>query len=394
VGGTTTDIASLSGGRPRLSREGAQVGRWRTMVEAVDVHTVGLGGDSHVRLDGSRRLVIGPQRVVPLSLLAGQHPEVVTELRRQVQTPPRAEAAAQFLTAHRRPARPLEGEEQRILDRLARGPVSLAGLMQDLRYGSLVLRRVERLAAERLVLCAGFTPTDALHALDRLALWDGEAAQLGAEVLSAQARCDRDELCRAVVGGVSNRAATALVSKALSDEADLPRWEHEPTAALLLERALDGGQGAALDCALTLRQPLVAIGAPVTAYMPRVAEQLHTRLIIPPHAAVANAVGAVVGGVVQRQQVLVSPLDDRLRLHLPDGVHDFALLEEAVAFAQEWMHTWLEAQARQAGAAQIEIQIDRHDTYAPVGAGWGEQIYLSTELTFTAVGRPSPAARD
>jgi N-methylhydantoinase A/oxoprolinase/acetone carboxylase beta subunit len=163
-----------------------------------------------------------------------------------------------------------------------------------------------------------------------------------------------------------------------------------------LERALDrgDGHGAALGCTLTLRQPVVAIGAPVAAYMPRVAEQLHTRLIIPPHAAVANAVGAVVGGVVQRQQVLVGPLDGRLRLHLPDGVHDFALLEEAVAFAQGWMRAWLEAQARQAGAAQVEIQIDRRDTYAPVGAGFGEQVYLGTELTFTAVGRPSPAARD
>ncbi|MBN1135869.1 MAG: hydantoinase/oxoprolinase family protein [Anaerolineae bacterium] len=394
VGGTTTDIASLSNGRPRLSREGAQVGRWRTMVEAVDVHTVGLGGDSHVRLDNSRRLVIGPQRVVPLSLLAGQHHQVVAELRRQVQAPPRAEAAAQFLTAHRAPARPLEGEEQRILDRLARGPISLAALMQDLRYGSLVLRRVEKLAAERLVLCAGFTPTDALHALGRLALWDVEAARLGAEVLSAQARRDRDDLCRAVVDGVSDRAATALVGKALSDDSNPPRWEQEPTAALLLERALDGGQDAALGCALTLRQPLVAIGAPVAAYMPRVADQLHTRLIIPPHAAVANAVGAVVGGVVQRQQALISPLDGRLRLHLPGGVHDFALLEEAVAFAQAWVRVWLEAQARQAGAAQVEIQLDRRDAYAPVGAGFGEQIYLGTELTFTAAGRPSPAVRE
>ena len=391
VGGTTTDIASLTNGRPRLSREGAQVGRWRTMVEAVDVHTVGLGGDSHVRLDGSRRLAIGPQRVVPLSLLAGQYPEIAGELRRQVETPPRAEAAAQFLMAHRAPARPLEGEEQRILDRLARGPASLTALIQDLRYGSLVLRRVERLAAERLVLCAGFTPTDALHCLGRMALWDAEAAQLGAEVLSAMARCNRDDLCRAVVNGVSDRAATALVSKALSDTDGLPRWEQEPTAALLLERALNGGQDAALGCALTLRQPLVAIGAPVAAYMPRVAEQLHTRLIIPPHAAVANAVGAVVGGVIQRQQVLISQLDGRMRLHLPDGVHDFALLEEAVAFAKEWMGTRLNAQARQAGAAQVEIQVDRHDTYAPVGTGWGEQIYLGSELAFTAAGRPSPA---
>ncbi|MGD2206869.1 MAG: hydantoinase/oxoprolinase family protein, partial [Anaerolineae bacterium] len=58
VGGTTTDIAVLREGRPRLNPEGAQVGRWRTMVEAVDVHTVGLGGDSHVRLTDRRKLLI------------------------------------------------------------------------------------------------------------------------------------------------------------------------------------------------------------------------------------------------------------------------------------------------------------------------------------------------
>ncbi|MFA6108752.1 MAG: hydantoinase/oxoprolinase family protein, partial [Candidatus Latescibacterota bacterium] len=43
VGGTTTDIAVLRDGFPRLSPEGARVGRWRTMIETVDVHTAGLG---------------------------------------------------------------------------------------------------------------------------------------------------------------------------------------------------------------------------------------------------------------------------------------------------------------------------------------------------------------
>jgi len=74
VGGTTTDIAVLHDGRPRLNPEGAQVSRWRTMVKAVDVHTVGLGGDSHVRLSDEGRLAIGPRRVVPLCLLATEHP--------------------------------------------------------------------------------------------------------------------------------------------------------------------------------------------------------------------------------------------------------------------------------------------------------------------------------
>jgi N-methylhydantoinase A/oxoprolinase/acetone carboxylase beta subunit len=393
VGGTTTDIAALREGRPRLNPAGAQVGRWRTMVEAVDVHTVGLGGDSHVRLDGDRRLLIGPQRVVPLSLLASQVPEILNELRNQATVPQRPDVAGQFLLARRRSNRPLPGEEQSILERLAQGPVSLALLVRESRFGSLVLRRVDDLVAERLVLRAGFTPTDALHALGRLDLWDAEAAWLGARIWAALGRRSVEDLCQAVVGGVSNRAATALVSKVLSDEAHLPDWEQEPTARLLLDRALDDGQGGDLAFALTLRRPVVAIGAPVEAYMPRVAERLHTELIIPPHAEVANAVGAVAGGVVQRQRVLVMPIEDgdTLRLHLPQGLRDFRHLDEAVRYAEQQMIPWMEAQARQAGAAQVEVQMARHDREVVVKAGWGHRLYLGTELTFTAVGRPSPA---
>jgi N-methylhydantoinase A/oxoprolinase/acetone carboxylase beta subunit len=400
VGGTTTDIVALRDGRPRLNPKGAQVGRWRTMVEAVDVHTVGLGGDSHVRLASDTQLLIGPQRVVPLSLLASQHPEILSELRSQSVAPPREEVAAQYLIAHRRPTRHLEDEEAAILNHLDRGPVSLALLVRESRYGALVLRRIEQLVTERLILRAGFTPTDALHALERLDLWNAEAAHLGARVLARQGRQSVDALCRTVVEGVSNRAAKALVSKVLSDEvqstASLPDWEREPTAALLLERALDDGHDSELAYALTLRRPIVTIGAPVGAYMPRAAERLHTQLIIPPHAEVANAVGAVAGGVVQRQRVLITPLEDgeTLRLHLPQGVQDFRHLEEAVAYAQKEMIPWAEALARRAGAAQVEVQMERQDRDVLVRAGWGDRLYLGTELIFTAAGRPSPATRE
>jgi N-methylhydantoinase A/oxoprolinase/acetone carboxylase beta subunit len=396
VGGTTTDIAALRDGRPRLNPEGAQVGRWRTMVEAVDVHTVGLGGDSHVRLDGNRRLIIGPRRVVPLSLLALQNPEIVGELQNQVAVPPRDEVAAQFLLARRRPARPLLEDEQAILDRLARGPVSLSSLVREARFGALVLRRIEDLIVERLVSLAAFTPTDALHTLGRLDLWHAGAAQLGAQVLASQGRRTAEDLCRAVVEGVSNRATQALVSKVLSDEAHPPDWEHEPTAALFLARAMNDRRDSDLAFALTLRRPVVAIGAPVEAYMPRVTDTLRTRLIIPPHAEVANAVGAVAGSVVQRQRVIIEPVEggDILRLHLPQGMRDFYDLEQAVAWAQEKMVPWLEAQAQQAGAAQVKVEMTRQDSRVPVRVGWGDQIYIGTELIFTAVGRPSPAARE
>jgi N-methylhydantoinase A/oxoprolinase/acetone carboxylase beta subunit len=410
VGGTTTDIASLREGRPRLNPEGAQVGMWRTMVEAVDVQTVGLGGDSQVGLTydhptaslnsasfdpqggshpSSRWLTIGPRRVVPLCLLASEHPQVVKELQRQVAAEERDPLAGQFVVAQRRPTRALQNVEEAILRQLADGPRSLLSLVNQLDYGTLVLRYIRGLVAERLVLRAGFTPTDALHVLARFEHWSTEPSQLGAELLARGADLSPQTFCKQVVAGVSDLVAKALVSKVLSDETVQPEWEREPSAMAMLARALDQVPDSDLECRLTLRRPVVAIGAPVEAYMPRLACQLRTQLVIPPHADVANAVGAVAGGVVQRLQVIIRPIGfaQAFRLHLTGGVQDFSTVEAGVTYAQQVVPPRLEEQARQAGADQVVVRMVRRDREAP--SAMGELVYLGTDLDFTAVGRPS-----
>jgi hypothetical protein len=95
-------------------------------------------------------------------------------------------------------------------------------------------------------------------------------------------------------------------------------------------------------------------------------------------------------------RVLIHPLEgaeSAFRLHLPDGVRDFSTLTESLIYAQEVIPGHLEALARQAGAEQVEIKVMRQDLSAPVKGGWGSEIYLRTELTFTAVGRPSLARK-
>jgi len=390
VGGTTTDIAVLHDGHPRLNPEGAQVGRWRTLVEAVDAHTIGLGGDSLVCLDSESQMVIGPRRVVPLCMLASTHPGVVDELRRQMGTRQRQGLAGQFVLAQRQKAPGLSGEDQALLRQMAAGPQSLNALVERTRYGSLAVRRIEGLEAQRLVLRAGFTPTDALHVLGRFERWDSEASWLGARLLAEQTSLSTEAFCERVILNVSDRVATALVSKVLSDEVALPDWEREHSAAALLARAFGKTPASDLGCRLTLRRPVVAVGAPVEAYLPRVAQQLCTEIVIPAHAEVANAIGAVAGGVVLQRKVLIKPLgaNQHVRLHLPDGVHDFSSLEEGVVHAQQVMSAQLKTMARQAGADQVEVRMDRLDREASVQGEWGQKIYLGTELTFTAAGRP------
>ncbi len=55
MGGTTTDMALLINGYPAIHPEGAWVSSRRTMVEAADIHTVGIGGDSRITIDAHKK---------------------------------------------------------------------------------------------------------------------------------------------------------------------------------------------------------------------------------------------------------------------------------------------------------------------------------------------------
>jgi N-methylhydantoinase A/oxoprolinase/acetone carboxylase beta subunit len=409
VGGTTTDIAVLRGGQPRLNPEGARVGGWRTMVEAVDVHTVGLGGDSHVRLAGSMMggstvtsldgLAVGPRRVVPLCLLGSRYPEAVEELRRQLDARDRMRLSGQFALAEQsvRAAASAGGagdNSEAVLERLADGPRSLIWMAENLPYGPLAVRQLDDLVARQLVRLSAFTPTDALHVLGRFVRWDVEAARLGASLLAAQAGLDVRTFCERVVAEMSSRVSAELVTKALGGNGSEPRWEEEPSARTLLALATGQVPTTDLACQLSLRRPVVAVGAPVEAYLPRSAEQLGTELVIPPHAEVANAVGAVAGSVVQRLHALIRPAGAQpvYRLHLGETVRDFDRLEEAVAYVQREAPAMVTEMAHKAGAEQVEIQCARFDRAVPLDVEWGQEVYLETDLVVSAVGRPAFAA--
>lgn len=402
MGGTTTDIALLRGGRPMLNLEGATVGGWRTMVEAVAVHTLGLGGDSEIRLDKDEGLAVGPQRVVPLSLLGHQVPHILDTLNRQVAQASLRPDDGRFALRQRAldsGQTSLPSPQAELWDQLARGPLALSGLFRDSRTGYFQRRGLERLVERGLVVLSSFTPTDAAHVLGHHQAWSGEAARLGAELWvrrAAESGWARDGgvvgFCQRVMQQVALQSGRALVITALSETHGLNMAGHDLWRRLFIDRALNGNpeDGSLVEVALTLRRPLVAIGAPVATYYPAVAASLRTRLCIPPHAEIANAVGAVVGGVMQTVHALIKPLEgEAFRVHLPTGIQDFAGLEEAAAYATEQASLLAAAHARRAGASAVRIHARREDHIVRLRS---EEVYFDTEISATAVGRPRLAA--
>jgi N-methylhydantoinase A/oxoprolinase/acetone carboxylase beta subunit len=398
MGGTTTDIALLRDGRPMLDVDGATVGGWRTMVEAAAVHTLGLGGDSEVRLDKEEGLVIGPQRVVPLSLLADQHPYVLDTLRRQSTGDAIAAFDGQFALRQRAlnsRGGGLTDVQAELWERLDKGPLPLTGLFGDFRRAYFQKRALTRLVERGLVVLSAFSPTDAAHVLGYHDDWSVEAARLGAELWARRAARppweyggNAEAFCQRVMQQVTVQSGRALVAAALSETHGPSLEGNDRLRRLFVDRALvgDGTQESLVDVALTLRRPVVAIGAPVATYYPAVAESLHTRLCIPQHAEIANALGAVVGGVMQTVHALIKPLEEEaFRVHLPTGIQDFGDLEEAAAYAMEQTSLLAEAQAQRAGATDVQIQAQREDHVIHLQ---NEDVYFDSEVTATAVGRP------
>jgi N-methylhydantoinase A/oxoprolinase/acetone carboxylase beta subunit len=403
MGGTTTDIAVLTGGRPLLDREGAKVGGWRTMVEAVAVHTVGLGGDSQVRLAETRwpagpGLAVGPRRQVPLSLLAQQHPWVLETLAAQLDNDMPGDWDGRFaLRLRRLYGTSLTSSEQRLWDHLETGPCPLAELLPS---GALS-RPLNRLVDRGLVIFAGFTPSDAAHILDLQSGWSREAAVAGARLLAREGLArgrlpdlDATGLAQLTFERVVIATGVALVEALRGQEGGYPL---EPgmgpgrqivEAALAAEAARDDSL---LKASFTLSRPLAAIGAPVEAYYPTVAERLNTRLVLPRHAGVCNAVGAVAGGIAQRVKLLVTqPEEGRYRLHLPEGVKDFPALAQARSEAEGLARRLAAEHAERAGAAEVEIHLEAEETSADLDSG--KTIFVELAVTATAFGRPRIAA--
>lgn len=74
VGGTTTDMSVVLDGVPLLKPFGIRLGPYRTLIRSLQTHSVGIGGDSEVRLEVNGRLRIGPLRRGSPAALGGPAP--------------------------------------------------------------------------------------------------------------------------------------------------------------------------------------------------------------------------------------------------------------------------------------------------------------------------------
>ena len=455
IGGTTTDIAAIRSGAA-VAADGsdgadtATVGGHATMVTALPTVTVGLGGDSEIRIpaDGSRgELAVGPRRVVPLCVAAQRHPDVVLPmLRRQLEAErPLAEfgqvllRAATGASAEEANSRTGQNSPDSEIMRLVDGADGALPL-EDLKRSARWRGALERLERGGRVRRAALTPTDAcvvLGLFDAEATVNAAAARAGAGLFSRQrdrygvdVGSDAADLSRQVMNIVLRSATEALLSVALGADgiapgetrrqlaqtalhrrhrelertvADEPGDTHGERRANPLWGLLESSRSASVpiaeDAAATATDraplarvdagvgvPIIAIGAPAPTYAPLVAALLGTEAIVPAHAEVANAVGAAVARVRITKQVTVTA-PRRGSYRAHWG--DDPPVWHSLDEAREWATAQASAAARaEADAAGAGDADIAVDWTTRTAPSNGRELFVEATLQVTATGRP------
>ncbi len=393
MGGTSTDVGILEDGRPTLTSRGAQLAGWRTAVRAAAVRSAAIGGDSRIRAD-PLDLVIGPERVVPLSRAAHQMPEIrdrLAELDAQRRSH-RLVPVWEFFAA----GRPLADEvvsspEQRVLDALARGPLDVLTLAKQAGARDARLLAIHGLIARRLITRIGLTPTDLLHVRGEYTEGDVDAAIIASRIAARESRTEPDTFVTHAHEAVVRSLCIATLRRAIAARRpDLAESDEKLGSYLLDTSASPSSRVGPLDVGLRLTMPLIALGAAGAAWLPQVARRLRTEVIVPQHAAVASAVGAASTQIVQEIEVLLRPQYLRrggaidYAVHSPEGRATFATEAQAREHALAIGRRVAAAAAAAAGAHGPSIDVDERRWSLDGDDPEAPAHLMETRLRFTA----------
>lgn len=399
MGGTTTDVAVLSEGRPALNQEGAEVGGWLTRVKAAKITTIGLGGDSLIQVTRNAVMTIGPQRVFPLSWIATQYPYLNEELENidPLDYATMDSQPATILTFIRDPINmKLTVTEQQILDLIREGPHTLHRISRKLNK-EIDLLPWQRLVNTGSIHRASLTPTDILHVSGQLSLWNKKAAELGAKMLAQRYRVSTGQFVEAVMAEILYKLAALTFDRLLAEEGLSFNLSSERSGKFIIRKILNKDQSDLEQQILfssKLRHPIIAVGAPVEAYFPVMAQKVGAELYLPRYAEVANAVGTVSGKAVERISILVKPGEGGgFIVHTPRERTTFVIFEEAVDYACREGQRLVYEQAMESGAVNIETLVERYDRYSALAAAADKEnpdqrLFIESIIEVSAVGRP------
>ena len=303
IGGTTSDIAVIHDARP-VSSDGIRIGGWRTQVKGARIDTIGLGGDTRVVIGRNGGLSLATRRALPFCVAAKRWScvkDMLNEYLKRDMAYNNMYYEILFIANEPADASRYAPNEQELLELLADGPVSVL----DKRFTDMRIN-LERLEKENVIMRCSFTPTDAMHVKGDFDRFDTEAARLGAlclmksmyHYIDEMGEPEIQEIADTVYDLVCRRLYGQVVRVLLQDRYPSMRDVSldEQLETLIDDawaRHRDGVPASPFDVDFETSMTLIGVGAPTHVFLPNVASALHAPCVIPDHAEVANAIGAL-----------------------------------------------------------------------------------------------------
>ena len=394
IGGTTTDIAVLKGGKPAIDPRGASVGPYRTMVEAVAMYTFGLGGDSEVKLELEGlggHISLGPKRVIPVALAASIEPDLIHQtLDNQLKNETPNDFDARFIRRTRASTEPVLSERD---DKVYRRIGEQFYPMSKVVKSRLDLQSVIKLVSMGVAQISAVTPSDASHVLGKSNAWDKEAA-IKAIDLFARRRNGSGELlagstaqmAERIVCQLTDQTSSSILEMAFSEEkVDFGDKPDVLAKHPLIQFGL-AGYSDLIKVNVGISKKIIGLGASAPTYYPAVGAELNCEVILPEYASVANAIGAVVGKIVMRESgVISSPSEGKYLVHLDGKPVNFTSEVKALKVLEEKLTEKSIQKAKEAGAENVSVNIDREIKTANIE---NRSVFVEASVLVEASGRP------
>lgn len=400
MGGTTTDIGILRGGRPRLEPEGAVIGGKKTHVTAAKIATSGIGGDSRIVVNG-KRIALTSVRVMPLCIAASQWECVAENLRNVSSQMSRATPEAlgednivldteMFRTLRMPPEGVVSSNDMELLRLAIDRPYTLreaASVLNSHPFSFNVAKMESRGYIQRI----GMTPTDILHADGTYRRYDHEASMNGVRYMAGMAGITEEEFISRSKDLIRDKLCIELMKELIMEETGT--MDLGTTAMDLLGKAIHRQPGQDYGCKITLTKPIIGIGAPAGVYMRWVGDVFGAEVVIHDDADVGNAIGAITSSVSESVEFLIRPetigaADCRFEYFSKLGNGAFENVEDAVAACESMGREYVTRVVSEGGATDISVSIDRKEKRFSFGTD-GDDMLMEMVLKVTAAGKPS-----
>ena len=196
-------------------------------------------------------------------------------------------------------------------------------------------------------------------------------------------------MAKIIIDQLTTQTSKALLTAAFAEESDPYGGAPADLASHeLLQRGLRSAAGlvkieACLDVAV------IGLGASAATYYPAVGAALKCDVILPEHAAVANAIGAVVGRITMRRSgTITAPSEGVFRVYFTEGPQDFHSEDDAVLALETWLCDIARAEVEESGSDTVQVSSHRDIKRARVEA---REIFVEAVISVEATGRPRVA---